>query len=56
MKKLIFIVLFSAFFTLPTFAASESKADGSGMQSAHSTPHPPHDHHDNDHLKYLRGH
>ena len=20
------------------------------------TPHPPHDHHDNDHLKYIRGH
>ncbi len=52
MKKYIFIITLSLFFTLSAYAG-EAKSDN-WVQSTQHSPHPPHDHHDPDHMKYIR--
>ncbi|MDD2694263.1 MAG: hypothetical protein PHY14_05115 [Candidatus Gracilibacteria bacterium] len=50
----VFAFLSSAF--LPVYADGSEKSDNrenAGFNSTHSE-HPPHDHHDPDHLKYIR--
>ncbi len=48
------ILFFSILFASTSFAATE-KEWGWNIKME-QTPHPPHDHHENDHLKYIRGH
>jgi hypothetical protein len=58
MKNIYISILISLALTLLSVQvsyAAGSKSSENSFGGAH-TPHPPHDHQENDHSKYLRGH
>ncbi|GAB0174942.1 MAG: hypothetical protein HHAS10_08210 [Candidatus Altimarinota bacterium] len=52
MRFLLFIALFVSPIGL-SYVHAESTGKSEGVGSVHHTPHPPHDHHDDDHVKKL---
>ncbi len=48
------IILFFSILSASSSFASEK--EGGWTLKVEQTPHPPHDHSDHDHLKYIRGH
>lgn len=56
MKKLYIFALFISCFLMTSIVSAASDSDD-GMKTVEShSKHPPHNHHDTDHLKHIRSH